>query len=246
MMIKNLFLSTALVSSTLGISSGVIGAEVVRCLTEPIRDVEMSTIVPGTVAIIHYGEGSHVDEGDVILEMEARSEKLELQRRTVVEANLKSKLDRSESLLKSASNISMEEVDESRSEYEIAQLDLELAKEALNKKLIKAPFDGIVTELPIEVGEYCEPPRIIVRVVDTSQFFCVTNIDPGVAAGLKLGDTTVYRSGENDQRLSGKVVFISPVIDPASGLLRVEALFANSNGTVRPGEAGLLELSPRN
>ena len=40
----------------------------------------------------------------------------------------------------------------------------------------------------------------------------------------------------------GKVVFISTVVDPASGLLRLKALFANPDGKLRPGVAGRLEL----
>lgn len=233
------------VSCVTGACSTGSAAEVVRCLTEPVRDVEMSTIVPGTVAVIHFDEGSHVSEGDVVLELEARSERIDIERRTVLEANLKATLDRSETLLQRTSSISMEEVDEARSEYQIARLELELAKEALNKKLLKAPFDGIVTALPIEVGEYCEPPKIIMRIVDTSQFFCVANIDPALAAAIQVGDKCSYRGGENGSAIAGKIVFISPVIDPASGLLRIEALFENPDAKVRPGEAGSLELSPR-
>jgi multidrug efflux pump subunit AcrA (membrane-fusion protein) len=138
----------------------------------------------------------------------------------------------------------MEEVDEARSEFRISKLELDLAKEALNKKQVKAPFDGIVTELPVEVGEYCEPPETILRMVDTSRFYCVTNIDPLVASKLKLNDSVVYIAGNGtgESRLPGEIVFISPVVDPASGLLRIKALFANPDGLIRPGEGGFLEL----
>jgi len=217
---------------------------VVRCLTEPIRDVEMSTIVPGTVANIHYGEGNHVRTGEIVIELESRSEKIDIERRSVLSENLQATLERSEMLLANTSSISMEEVDEARSEYRISKLELDLAREALNKKQVKAPFDGVVTELPLEVGEYCEPPEIILRLVDTSRFYCVSNIDPSMATGLKLNDPVVYIAGNGfgGSRLPGEIVFISPVVDPASGLLRIKAVFANPEGLIRPGEGGFLEL----
>ena len=40
--------------------------------------------------------------------------------------------------------------------------------------------------------------------------------------------------------LTGKVVFLSPVVDPASGLQKVKLLFDNADGKVRPGLAGKL------
>ena len=39
-------------------------------------------------------------------------------------------------------------------------------------------------------------------------------------------------------KLKGKIVFLSPVVDPASGLQKVRVLFDNTEGQVRPGVAG--------
>ena len=43
-------------------------------------------------------------------------------------------------------------------------------------------------------------------------------------------------------RIAGTVVFVSPVVDPASGLLEVKAEFDNKEGEVRPGIAGVMLL----
>ncbi len=225
-------------------SPGLLEAEVVRCLTEPVDDVKMSSIVQGTIAKIHFGEGSFVEKGEIILEMESRSEELDVQRREVVVENLKANLDRSELLLKNTSSISMEEVDTARSEYKMALLELELAKDTLLNKKIIAPFSGIVTDLPLEVGEYCEPPQILLRMVDTRKFYCIANVDPSLAEKLRLKDTVGYVSeGEfGGPTVNGEIVFISPVVDSASGLLRIKALFVNPDGLVRPGEGGYLQL----
>ena len=223
-----------------------LSADLVRCLTEPYGDVEMSTVVQGTVENINVGEGTFVNKGDVILHLNSSTEQLSIRRREVMVETLKASLERSETLLQNSSAISVEEVDEARGEYQMAVIELEMARDAYDKKQLKAPFSGILTELYMEVGEYCEPPQVILRLVDTRQFYCEANIDPAAAIQLGVGDPVVYISEAftGEKRIAGKVVFISPVIDPASGLLRIRALFANPDGTVRPGEGGFLELEP--
>lgn len=218
-------------------------ASAVQALTEPIGDVEISTAVAGTVAAIHHGEGKFVAAGTVVLELDSRVEQIDVERRTVQVETLKAELARSETLLKSTSSISREEVDKKRGEARIAALELDLAREALSKRRVVAPFAGIVTLLPVEVGEYCQPSRVLLRLVDARQFYAVANIDPDAADTLKLG-TPVEFAGKasGSGALAGRIVFISPVVDPASGLLRVKALFDNPDGKLRPGVAGILKL----
>jgi len=227
-----------------GVVSGatVSAAPTAQALTEPVGDVEMSTPVAGTVAAIHHGEGKFVAAGAVVLELDSRVEQLDVERRTVQVETLKAELARSETLLKSTSSISREEVDKKRGEVRVATLELELAREALSKRRIVAPFAGIVTLLPVEVGEYCQPSRVLVRLVDARQFYAIANIEPTAADALQLGTAVEFSTTADKRGASGKIVFISPVVDPASGLLRVKALFDNPEGKLRPGVGGLLKL----
>jgi membrane fusion protein (multidrug efflux system) len=217
------------------------GAVAVQCLTESVGDVEMSSPVSGTVAVIHHGEGKFVEAGTVVLELESRTEQLDVERRKVQVETLAAELARSETLLKSTSSISREEVDKKRGEHRVATVELELAREALARRRIVAPFSGVVTLLPIEVGEYCQPPRVLLRLVDARKFFAIANIDPAAATGLTEGSTVWFEAG-TAEKVQGKIVFISPVIDSASGLLRIKALFPNPGTRVRPGVAGQLHL----
>lgn len=220
------------------------GATAVPCLTEPIGDVEMTAPVAGTIAAIHKGEGMFVTAGMVVLELESRAEQIDLERRTIHVETLKAELNRSETLLKSTSSISKEEVEKKRGEFRIAALEMELARDALAKRKIVAPLAGVVTLVPLEVGEYCQPPKVIVRIVDARQFYAVANIDPGTAGGLTVGHAIQLELGEGakTERLEGKIVFVSPVVDPASGLMRIKAQFENRDGKVRPGVAGRLQI----
>ena len=225
------------------LASHSVAATSVPCLTESFGDVEMSAPVAGAVAVIHHGEGKFVEAGTVVLELESRTEQLDLERRSVQAEILKAELTRSETLLNSTSSISREEVDNKRGEYRVATIELELAREALSRRRVVAPFAGVVTLLPVEVGEYCQPPRVLLRLVDSRQFYAVANIDPAAAGALALGRTVPLQVGGDAMgRFEGRVVFISPVVDPASGLLRIKVLFDNPDSRLRPGVAGQLQL----
>lgn len=216
----------------------------VQCLTESINDVELAAPVAGSVAVVRHGEGEFVEAGTIILELESRAEELEVERRTVEVETLKAELERSETLLKNTSSISREEVDKKRGEYRVAAVQLDLARDALAKRKIIAPFAGVVTLLPVKVGEYCQPPKTLVRLVDARQFYAVANVEPKSAAQVSVGAAVQLEAGDEGkiERFEGKVVFISPVVDAASGLLRLKAVFANPDARLRPGVAGRLVL----
>lgn len=218
----------------------------VRCLTEPIGDVYLSTTVSGTISKINCSEGTFVDKGFVIVELDSRSEELEVQRRHYFVENLKAELSRSEQLLQKGASIAEEEVEKKRSEFSIASAELALAQEALEERQITAPIAGVVTDLPLKVGEYCEPPKVLVRVVDSRKFYATANIDPNEGRKLAVGDPLRLEVslGDDMATLTGHLVFASPVVDPASGLMRIRAVFDNPDGTVRPGVAGQLFLQP--
>jgi RND family efflux transporter MFP subunit len=218
----------------------------VRCLTEPIGDVYLSTTVAGTISKLNCTEGSFIEAGFVIVELDRRSEELEVERRHFFVENLKAELERSELLLAKTASIAAEEVDKKRAEFRIASAELQLAREQLAKRQIVAPIAGVVTDLPLKVGEYCEPPKVLVRVVDSRKFYCVANVDPIEGAKLKVGDALRLEIGAEGKTtsLQGSLIFASPVVDPASGLMRIRAVFDNPDGNVRPGVAGQLYLKP--
>ncbi len=218
----------------------------VRALTEPMHDVVLSARVPGQVARIHHSEGDFVRAGTILVELEQRTELLEVQRRQVQLTTLEAELERTELLFKTSSSVPREELDRKRGEVEVAKVELEQAREAVAHRQVTAPFDGIITLVPVKVGEYCELARPVVRLVDSREFHAVSNADPVRTGQLRVGHPVeIEIAGAGGPLvLPGQIVFVSPVVDPASGLLRLKARFANPEGVVRPGLAGMLRISP--
>jgi multidrug efflux pump subunit AcrA (membrane-fusion protein) len=81
-------------------------------------------------------------------------------------------------------------------------------------------------------------------MAETRQCYFVSNVEAKTGWNLKTGQTVQLQieTGPGLAPVQGTVVFVSPVVDPASGLMRVKVLFSNLDGKIRPGVAGKMRL----
>ncbi len=214
-------------------------------ITEPFLDVKLSLAVPGIVTSKRFKEGDAVKAGDVILVLDKQLEELEVVRRKAVMENRKTDLDATATLFKSSKSVSKDELDKRQLEFKVASTEHDIAVEQLARRQLICPLSGLITEMDIEVGESCQPYQSVARVVDISRAYLVTHLEAKEAAGLKLGEAVKLEveTGASPVGLQGKISFLSPVADPASGLIRVKVIFDNSEGKLRPGLPGRILLN---
>lgn len=210
-------------------------------ITEPIADVALSPAVPGLVSAWKFKEGDFVNQDEVIIELDNRLETLEVERRKLAMDNRKADWEALQTLFqKSSISVKKEDLDKAETEYRIAVAEHQMATEQLRKRRIIAPCAGYVVEIVRDVGEACEAYQPLVRVADPRQCYFVSNVEAKAAGRLRLGQEvklSIETSGEPVQ-CAGKVVFLSPVVDPASGLRKVKVLFDNAQQKINPGVAG--------
>jgi RND family efflux transporter MFP subunit len=209
-------------------------------ITEPILDVTLSAAVPGLIGARLVQEGDFVTAGQVVVELDKKLEELEVSRRKLLVNRLESDLEATRALFNRTKSVSLEELERKETEYRVAVVEYELAKEQLQRRLVVSPLSGIVTRLLLEVGEACQAHQPLARIVDTRRCYFISNVEAKTGHQLKVNQTVKLEieSETSTVTLEGKTVFVSPVVDPASGLLRVKVLFDNAEGKVRPGVAG--------
>lgn len=116
-----------------------------------------------------------------------------------------------------------------------AELSLELAQEQLNNTVVKAPVDGEIAMINVEIGEFVSPQ---------SPFFQIIQVDPMLVKGkvteealgkFAVGDTvSVYVKAIN-QTVEGKIRYISAVTEPQTKAYTLEVELASSSQNVRSG-----------
>jgi RND family efflux transporter MFP subunit len=216
-------------------------------ITEPIKDVTMAFPLVGVVGARPLEEGAPVKRDQVLIELDKQLEELDVERKRLARDLAKSESDRLKSLAeRNAISVSREEIDKKKGEYDIARLDHDLAIAILRRRQLLSPIEGRVARFFKDVGEKCEEQQPVVRVVDTRRCFLVANVEPALAHALQLEQEVALQveAGATPIDLRGSVSYISPVVDPASGLLRIKVVFENADGRVRPGVTGRLRLTP--
>lgn len=215
--------------------------QVVAGITEPVCDAVLSPAVSGLVSAWKFKEGDFVKENEVIVELDNKLEALEVDRRKLAMENRKLDWEALQTLFqKSSISVKKEELDKAETEYKIAVVEHRMAVETLRRRSIIAPCSGYVAAITRDVGEACEEFQPVARVVDTRQCYFVSNVEARAAGSLKLGQSVALEieTPTKPASVSGQITFLSPVIDPASGLRRVKVLFDNSDGKINPGVAG--------
>ena len=213
-------------------------------ITEPFLDVTLSASVPGILTAKKFKEGDFVKEGDVLFELDRRLEELETERRKLVRDQKFHDFDGTRKLFATTKGISKEDLEKKEVDYQVAAVEHSMADEQLRRRQVISPLSGTITEIPMEVGEACQPYQPLARVVDTRRCYFVTNIEARPAARLKVGQVMQLEidTGPGPLAAQGQISFLSPVVDPASGLQKVKVLFDNSDGKVKPGVAGRMLL----
>jgi RND family efflux transporter MFP subunit len=210
---------------------------VVSGLTEPFLDVTLSSPVSGIIRVEMYKEGDPVNKSDIILELDKKLEELEATRRKEIMDHNKEDMESTQVLFKSTKAVSRDEMDKRETDYQVAAADYGIASEQLARRQIKAPFPGTISEVFLHSGAACEPYQPLVRVVDTKSCYFVGNVEGSVVSSLQIGQEVEINVDGAKAPVKARICFISPVVDPASGLARVKALFDNQDGRIRPGLA---------
>ncbi len=237
----------------------------------PVRDAMLSVHVPGVVEQVQVQVGQRVNAGQTLLLQDARLQAAEVERRRIVwqdRAELQSTEERhriiedlvknADVLFQQAGTVSREEVlklrlelvtvsgrlEQLREAKKREQAELGFAQREQDMRALVAPMAGVVTLVKLRAGEWAAPGEAIVRLVDDSSCELRVNVSQaaarrlstGVRVGVKVDDAAL--PGE----LSGRVSFVSPVLDPASSLVEVRVQIANAERRVRPGVKARLRI----
>lgn len=126
---------------------------------------------------------------------------------------------------------------------------VEQAKKSLSDTLVKAPISGYIAEKNVEIGEYVSPNNKIATITRTT--FLRIKIDvPEQDVGLvQVGQiVSLQTNSYPDKTFAGRIVRISPSLNPTSRILMAEAEVENSSGLLKPGQFAsvrIRKLQPR-
>jgi macrolide-specific efflux system membrane fusion protein len=146
------------------------------------------------------------------------------------------------------------EIDQAIHEQETAKLtsrlkeiEMELAKQAVDRRVLASPISGMVVQVNLHQGEWVQAGKTVVRVLRVDRL----RVEGFIAADNLTGDLVGRRvtlsadlPGKPGAAFEGVVVFVSPEVNPVNQQARVWAEVENPKLLLRPGLRGNLTIHP--
>ncbi len=205
----------------------------IRGKTEALRKVQVRAETAGKVAAIRADKGEFVKTGDTICEInvDARlamlNEARANQRQYALQFEASKKLQ--EKGFRSDTSVAGD-----LARLQAAKAQVERMEKELENTKIKAPFDGVVDDRMVNVGDYLAPGQPCAMVIDQDPFLVVGQVSEKDVQQINIGDTgwAILTTGEH---VEGKVRFIGKSADQATRTFRVELEVPNVTGNLRDG-----------
>src|SRR5882672_6472464 len=132
--------------------------------------------------------------------------------------------------------ISQEQFDRTHLENQIAQQELAEAQWRLAKTTIRAPFGGRVTERFLKLGQHIRPGDQLFTVADFDPLIAKIFLPEKDVIGLKEGrEVRITMKASEQTRFRGRIRQISPVVDTATGTVKLTVEATAPPPEVRPG-----------
>ena len=114
--------------------------------------------------------------------------------------------------------------------------DVKLAQKRLGDTVVRAPFDGAVTQKNASVGQYMKENTAILTLVKTNPLRLRVEIPETAAGVVRLGATLSFTTeAAADQEFHAVVRELNPSLDSKSRSLTVEARLVQNDPRLRPG-----------
>ncbi|MEW6307187.1 MAG: efflux RND transporter periplasmic adaptor subunit [Verrucomicrobiota bacterium] len=202
---------------------------------EANESVDIKAEAAGTVKAIHFTEGKPVKKGEKLFELNSEKEAAQLDKARAEEQLARQSLERAQKL-SGTKAISQQEIDQWQSQVAALAAARKLQEERLKDFVMYAPFDAVVGQRLVSLGQFVDVGQTLVKLVDSSRVKISYRVPERYLARFKLGQQVkVTTSAYPGKIFSGTVDLIHPVVDEATRTAHIRALAANAEGLLLPG-----------
>lgn len=225
----------------------ICAAAAVLMAAETVRSIQLEAPAHAAIsADLHPGvslrirqvlvqEGGVVAVGDTLALLDDRELRLSERAAALACRRSRQRLARSR-LAQSRGLISVQQLESLEWESEADRVRWERARLDLDRTAVRAPFAGVVARCVARQGDLTSPRAVLFQIIVPGDLVAELYVPADHLDLVRLGQTVSATSTLNPEAtLGGRIVKISPVIDPRSGTCKVQVLFPGAGRRVRPG-----------
>jgi RND family efflux transporter MFP subunit len=215
----------------------------------PNREVTLAAEVSGVVASYHADIGDHIKEGQILLRMDSTDYRLALREAQAGLAIAESRLDLAKKVYERATSllprkvITPDDFDKAEADYLAAGASMnraavlvDIATQRLDKTRIRSPFDALVAERRIEVGQMIGPGQPLLTVADLTPMRVRIHLSEKDYVRLDREDpVSITVEAYPDVDIPGRIDRVDIMADDRTNTFGVEILADNSGILLKAG-----------
>lgn len=231
-------------------SNALASGPVITGSIEPERRADLRAEVSAVVVQVLKENGEAVRKGDVLVRLDETSirdsvnsadEATRAAEQTLAQAQ---RMFERQTTLRSSGMVSTQALEDAEIRRNNAQSDLAAAKsrsvsarQQLTRTLVRAPFDGIVSDRKVSNGDTAQIGKELIKVIDPHSMRFEGKVSADKIGVVKVGQPVLFRvNGYQGQSFNGKVKRVDPAASSVTRQVEVLVEFADAT---QPAVAGL-------
>lgn len=208
--------------------------------TEPARAVTLKAETSGRISAIVLDKGQSVKAGQIIARIAMDDRKARL-------AEAEALLEQRAIAYKAAQQLSEKQyrsrvkLAETKAQLETAKAGLKTIRLDIEYTNIRAPFDAVLNDLPVEVGDFVAIGNAVANVVELDPILIAAEVSERAVGQLRVGAGAVV-TPVGGAPVSGTISYVSMVAREATRTFRIEVRLANPDGIFAAGQTTELRL----
>ena len=197
--------------------------------------ISVAAEVGGIIKEILFTSGERVEQGTILIRLDDAVDRAALDALRADRRLAEIKFNRSKDLLKKKVT-SKSEYDEAQATYEAAVARVAEQEAVINKKIIRAPFSGLLGISDVDIGQYLEPGDRIVSLQALDPIHVDYTLPERYLHQIKVGqEVHVSVEAMPGEIFRGTVTAIDADINRATRTLKIRATLPNTEQRLRPG-----------
>jgi membrane fusion protein, multidrug efflux system len=232
-------------------SNSLVSGPTITGSIQPERRADLRAEVSAIVLQVLKENGEPVHKGDVLVKLDETSIRDSLMSAQEAVRASSQALDQSTralerfKTLKSAGMTSQQALDDAEVRRNNAQSDLSAARarevsarQMLGRTVVRAPFDGIVSDRKVSNGDTASIGKELLKVIDPSSMRFEGQVSADRISQVKVGEQVSFRiNGYGDQPFNGVVKRVDPAANDVTRQVQVLVNFTETSA--KPRVAGL-------
>jgi len=202
---------------------------------EAAQGVVVSADLPGVVERIAFESGKTARAGDVLVELDASQERAQLAAAEAQQDLAQLTLARMREL-REKGVVSQAEYDRTSAESRQAEARVSEIRATIERKTIRAPFDGVLGIRRVNLGQHLAGGDPVVPLQARRPVYVNFAVPQQQVGDVRAGaEVRLTVEGMASVEFAGRITAINAVVDEATRNVQVQATFDNADGGLRPG-----------